>query len=691
MRTKLDDYCQQFTQCLDPLLAPLDAAGTSLEQATHGTPAKELLPTLASMRHDLRALGDKVRGQQAYVLIFGPLKSGKSTLMNGLAGAYVSEVSSLPAYPCLVFVGGGTGRDYRITRYDGTQVQQGDAKVLAKTIDTAHTDLAAAIRRAEQQNLAFDPQEHLPSAIRRVDVRLPDSDLQGLGAVLVDTPGLYTRMRFGYDRLTRDFRDAAACAIFVVRSDTLFLEQVFAEFDALLDLFSRVFLVVNVDSGKRDIGPDGQLVPSLEQSAPDAILQAFRQLAMPAAMHRAAAEGRLRMFPVDLLRAAAAVLQRRELPTDFAAFHGELGTFLGSDEYLAAFRRDSLRRADRLTGELAAALDAGPLRQLHQRIDELQQQLEFAQAELDLLRRAAARDFGPAFGRCERVLAEELERTARDAGHKLLRAMGASIDTWFLSGHSLHWLLHDHWQPLLADYRAEVASAALRTIEQGCGQPDVGLDLPGAVSDLCERRDLDLRRLRREAITRLGPPPNGTVPQPVAVDTIPLKKGLFDLVAFRSLEAVRRRLFGPRECPDIKIPAKEKAARLGEAGRLHLHQCLTQLRASLVPAAVTALQQHYGTALQQATIAALQEALRAELAPIEAAVVRVGRELERLRALQRPLDELQRVVTERRRGLTGLARAFGADLATPPTEREVVLEPNRRPATRDGRPEAKRH
>ena len=34
-----------------------------------------------------------------YVMIFGPLKSGKSTLMNAIAAAYVSEVSSLPAYP----------------------------------------------------------------------------------------------------------------------------------------------------------------------------------------------------------------------------------------------------------------------------------------------------------------------------------------------------------------------------------------------------------------------------------------------------------------------------------------------------------------------------------------------------------------------------------------------------------------
>ena len=75
-------------------------------------------------------------------------------------------------------------------------------------------------------------------------------------------------MRFGYDRMTRDFRNAAACAIFVVKSDTLFLEQVFTEFNQLLELFSRIFLVINMDTTKRDVGPDGKLLPSLATHRP---------------------------------------------------------------------------------------------------------------------------------------------------------------------------------------------------------------------------------------------------------------------------------------------------------------------------------------------------------------------------------------------------------------------------------------
>src|SRR5262245_32524104 len=56
MRTKLADYCQQFTQQLLPLQEPLDRARLALEGSNHGTPGRELLPALAAAQHDLRAL-----------------------------------------------------------------------------------------------------------------------------------------------------------------------------------------------------------------------------------------------------------------------------------------------------------------------------------------------------------------------------------------------------------------------------------------------------------------------------------------------------------------------------------------------------------------------------------------------------------------------------------------------------------
>src|SRR5262249_19028841 len=112
MLTQLGSYCQQFDGVVRPLLNDVAQALTAIDAATSDTPGRALQNPLRELRHQLTALCDKVLEQQAYVLIFGPLKSGKSTLMNAIAGTWVSEVSSLPAYPCLVFVSAGQQREY---------------------------------------------------------------------------------------------------------------------------------------------------------------------------------------------------------------------------------------------------------------------------------------------------------------------------------------------------------------------------------------------------------------------------------------------------------------------------------------------------------------------------------------------------------------------------------------------------
>src|SRR5690606_13626820 len=163
-------------------------------------------------------------------------------------------------------------------------------------IATGHLKIMQRARDAEARGEAFDPAVHMPDAIRKIDVNVSIDELGQSKAVLVDTPGLYTRMKFGYDRMTRDFRDSAACAIFVVKTDNLFLEQVFDEFGDLLELFSRIFLVVNVDSTKKDLLPDGTLAPSLEQRDPRAVIDVFEQLAMTTPLQQAVEEGRLKIY-----------------------------------------------------------------------------------------------------------------------------------------------------------------------------------------------------------------------------------------------------------------------------------------------------------------------------------------------------------------------------------------------------------
>jgi len=694
MRTQLRDFCLQFDGVVRPVLAPVAAVLAALDAAGRTTPGTAHKLAFTDLQHHLQTLCDKVSSQEAYVLIFGPLKSGKSTLMNAIAAAYVSEVSSLPAYPCLVFVSAGERRDYGVQRYDGSTQPFTDSILLHQHIHEAHTRLAAAIRTAESNGQEFDPQEHFPQAVRRVDVHVDGSALAATGAVLVDTPGLYTRMRFGYDRMTRDFRDAAACAIFVVKSDTLFLEQVFAEFQQLLNLFSRIFLVVNVDAQKRDVTPDGKLVPALEQSQPELVLQAFTDLAMSAPLKRAAAEGRVRMYPVDLLHAASAVLQQQPVdqqPAGFVKFRTELTDYLASTEYLRAFLRDSLQRANSLMAELGALCGASEFGRLRARQQDATGQLESVRQEQQRLQQLLRHDWSKAFAAAAAQVQLEIERSARDEGANLLRTLGASIDTWFLSSHSLDWLLTSQWTPLLQEYRNCVLAAGRAAAEQTIQQADAGLDLPAELAELLQDCDIDLRRLRSQALAGLAAPPwRGKPVVPVDVHAIPIKRGVLDVVAFRSVDKVRHRLFGDKDKPDVKVQARDKAARMGEPGRLYLHQQVVQFRAELAPASCAALQQHFGAGLLAATTAALRQALTAQQPRLASKAAELQQELDRLQAVLEPLARLQAAITTVPPKTAALASQFGAQLAAA-DRTGPVLQPQPRPTAPPARnPESRR-
>lgn len=683
MRTQLGTYCQQFDGTLRPVLHDLDTAIKALAAASDETPSKSLHVPMLELQHQLRTLCDKVSEQQAYVLIFGPLKSGKSTLMNAIAASYVSEVSSLPAYPCLVFVRAGKKREYVVKLYDGTTRTFTKPQQLHDDIAKAHTELAAAIRSSESRGLEFDPAQHLPKAIRRVDVHVPDSQLQKTGAVLVDTPGLYTRMRFGYDRMTREFRDAAACAIFVVKSDTLFLEQVFAEFQQLLDLFSRIFLVVNVDSQKRDVGPDGKLIPSLEQSRPEEVVKAFEQLSMSAPLQQAAKDGRVRMYPVDLLYAASNALSKdtpNNPPASFQAFEKDLSEYLASNEYLSAFLRDSLQRAQALLSEMQTHLEHEDAKRLESRLKELDGNCTWLRQEQKKIEKALQTDWNQSFQRSNQDIIAEVERSARDRGAKLLRTLGASIDTWFLSGQSLEWLVQGQWLPLVKDYRQACLEAAEKSFSKSSAQIDNGCDIPEGVRELNRRAGIDIRALRLQALESLGGvqwPKRAVVP--VAPGTIPVKKGLLDRLCFRSLDKVRLRLFGPFDKPEVKIGGKDKAKYLGEAGRLHLHQCVAQFRSELLPQTISCVGNHFGSSFMEAADKAITKQLSDYAPRIAEQLTTLESERRYLMAVASPLREMSKLTSTTKDELTALAKKFARDVKLLPKPKDVSL-PAKAPA-----------
>ncbi|MEI9892987.1 MAG: dynamin family protein [Chthoniobacter sp.] len=200
MKTEISKFCEAYLTVLNSLPPTMRDATAAMEKGDADGLLQHPLAILNDTRARLRSLVEKLDSQQAYLLIFGPLKSGKSTLMNAISRSYVSEVTSLPGYPCLVYVRHGEKPHFSATRYNGRESVFANGQILKDVIADSHIALAAQIREAEERRGDFDPRHDFSEAIRRVDVKLPVPTLAESSTVLVDNPGLYSRMNFGYDR-----------------------------------------------------------------------------------------------------------------------------------------------------------------------------------------------------------------------------------------------------------------------------------------------------------------------------------------------------------------------------------------------------------------------------------------------------------------------------------------------------------
>ncbi|QDU65854.1 GTPase domain-containing protein [Engelhardtia mirabilis] len=588
MKTLLSQFCEEFEAAVRPLLAPLkDFVETLVAGSeTHlgAGVSREVLPGFQDVSHQLRVLADKVAEQQAYVLIFGPLKSGKSTLMNAIGAAYVSEVTALPAYPCMVYVSHSDTREFVVTRYNGDEQSFAAPASMRMQVNRDHAELADRIRAEENRGTDFDPALHFPDAIRRIDVRVPAAALAESGAVLVDTPGLYSRMKFGYDQMTREFRDTAACAIFVVKTDNLFLEQVFAEFQSLLSLFSRIFLVVNVDTNKMDLRPDGSLAPSLEREDPVRVIEAFETLSMSAQLKQAVEEQRLKIYPVDLLRAASSRLQH-ELAgensgpadeyagrADFEAFLGDLTDYLNSTDYLVAFLGDSLRHGSNLIGRARELSGHEVVADVARRVTALAGERDDLQDTLAALDRLTRFDWKDAFSDLPAHLASHADGEGAGLWKRSLRAVSNAIDGWFEGDKSVAALMREDLGEVVGAFQTNFA-----TLAEGGLKERAHNSTAGALIDERAARDLDTVGMRLGDFASSGlvavlPATHARgLEIELDLEQLPVRRSLLDWILFRRVASVRQRLIGPLAKPDRSISRGDKARRLGEAGREWLH------------------------------------------------------------------------------------------------------------------------
>jgi len=645
MKTEITKFCTESLGALQPLPEALNKTVENLEASSEGELLTPVLHTLNDVRARLRSLVEKLTTQQAYLLIFGPLKSGKSTLMNALSASYVSEVTSLPGYPCLVFVRNAEQPHFSATRYNGRETVFADGRVLKDVISDSHFALAEQIRSSEKRGEVFDPRTHFTEAIRRIDIKLPVQSLAESGTVLVDTPGLYSRMNFGYDVLTREFRDSAACAVFVVKTDNLFLEQVFAEFTKLLDLFSRIFLVINVDSNKRDLQPDGSLQPSAESESPERIIEAFTTLCMAGPLRKAYDEGRLRLHAVDLLSAASSFLKKDgnaaaatngagKQRAAFEAFGRDLTDYLNSSDYTHEFIRDSLRQGTLFCQEALTATKGDAFEELRGKQQALRTDLAAVDEKMAALDRLRTVDWEAAFDTVKRQHAERTTQliTARTAQlHKDLRA---TLEGWYETDESLRDLAETKWSSLLRETGTALADQMTASLRTALQTPLGGAEPPATVILDLQAAGVSLEPVAGHAQFALTTPPDlAPYGMTISADDLPVKKTLGDWLLFRSLPSVRRRLFGEDLAQPIAPDIKTK--RLPEPSRTALQQKIEQAATERFPKLP---QQH-----TERVLAAYTAKFRQEL---QNAFRQRQVELEQERAqLQAPFESNTRILT----------------------------------------------
>ncbi len=590
MKIEITRFCESALHGLTPCKPALEDATAALEGSSEKAALAGPLATLNDVRARLRSLAEKLASQQAYLLIFGPLKSGKSTLMNAVSGSYVSEVTSLPGYPCLVFVGHGETAHFALTRYNGRESVFTDGRVLNDVVADSHIALAQQIRATEKTGTPFDPRTHFTEAIRRIDVKLPIAALAESSTVLVDTPGLYSRMNFGYDVLTREFRDSAACAVFVVKTDNLFLEQVFTEFNQLLGLFSRIFLVINVDSSKRDLQPDGTLLQSAEGTDPQRIIEAFTTLSMAGPMRQAWEEKRVRIHAIDLMNAAATILQNGSSPAEnaahrapFHAFMDDLTDYLDSGDYMREFVRDSLRQGHTLCTEARSVAASPELAQLREKQAVLEKEIASLDERLAAVERLRSVDWAATFQAVRVENAKRSEGTARGKVAGLTKDLRVLVAAWMGSTDSLKLLETVRLQPALHTVASTLADETRARLGTLLGGALGGAEPAAAVMQDLHTVGLPLLTVALEARSTLETPHDSapyafTLPH----DTLPVHKKFADWVLFRGIKTVRRRLFG--EDLTAEIAPEEKAQRLAGPALDALHKHLDEVIAARLPA-----------------------------------------------------------------------------------------------------------
>ncbi len=306
-----------------PLVRFCEVALVALREAREtlaGCPLEDGFPP--ELREGYADLYPRTKRPEVTALVLGPLKAGKSTLLNVLARTpHISQISQLPAYPCFIEVR-NLERDknghpveeprsifYRRGNTPAEELSHGEGiKLLDSLLDDFIRDGRRAVIEYER-------------VVQKVD--LP-SGVSGVELTLVDSPGLFFDRRVddtffgdsadeeglpttGYSDVSNILYDVADVVIFVLRPEQLFFHNV----SGYLRHFARrskmrVFILVNASTHSKTQEGD-QIIDFDQVERQDEVREYFLQhIADASLVEEIRKETRVSLHFADLLDAATA-------------------------------------------------------------------------------------------------------------------------------------------------------------------------------------------------------------------------------------------------------------------------------------------------------------------------------------------------------------------------------------------------
>jgi hypothetical protein len=695
-QSELALFSQEFQRVLG-LLASAVGAARVCAAGEDDLAGRELHTGLDGLARELAALLTRAGEERASVLIFGPAKAGKSTLIEALAAASTASVSSLPSYPCLTRYAHGLAEGARLHAFDGSATSVVDPAGLALALRRAHLELAARARAVRAAGEVFDPPRHLPRALRRLERTLLAPALAQAALELIEFPSVHGPLFAGYEEMGLGEPERAAAAVFVVRAAQLADDTVFDGVEELLQRFQPLFLVLNVDARAKELGSEGELVASQEVRDPARLVAALEQLSRVGPLAEAVASARVEVFALDALAAAAARRRGVEEPSGalarFSDCEQALAETLGRHPALSAFTRSARRRATELVEEARELASTPLLEELRRRIGEIEREqarlAEGEEARARLAGRERARwEAEPFFDELRARLASATLSRARALAQELAGPLSRALEDWFASGSSLADLLEAALGPRLDAARSELARSAERVLTNLLCTPADLAERAARLAAELEPGGLVLEELLgvlREGQGALQPLDGSAAVRVLDVEAIPVKARLGQRLTWRSEAEVRRALFGPSEEPRAPLTSRTKAERLGDEGREAMRRSATERALSILEEEARAHARALGDALVTRFLAELARAL--ERARDRAA--EPGRALaaraSALGAERAALEALLPTCTRASADLAALAERFSSREVLIPAPRVQPGPPARAPAPRGER------